>query len=39
MKGAYNDLAKSFKDDKDVGIGAIDCTIQENRSICGKYNV
>lgn len=39
MKDTYNNLGKFFKDDKEVGIGAVDCTAQENQALCQKYGV
>jgi len=39
MKGKYNDLGKFFKDDKDIGIGAVDCTLDDNKALCAKHGV
>lgn len=39
MKGSYTNLAKELKDNKDIGIGAVDCTANENQSMCQKYGV
>ncbi|CAD7958277.1 unnamed protein product [Amoebophrya sp. A120] len=39
MKQAWMDLGKELKDDKEIGIGAVDCDNEGNKPLCGKYGV
>jgi thiol-disulfide isomerase/thioredoxin len=39
LEPKYIQLARDLKNDKSIGIGAIDCDDASNRPICGKYGV
>ncbi|CAD7945336.1 unnamed protein product [Amoebophrya sp. A25] len=39
MKQAWSDLAKELADDKEIGIGGVDCDDAKNKGLCGKYGV
>jgi len=37
LEPKFQDLGKQLKNDKEIGIGAVDCDI--DRNVCGKYGV
>lgn len=39
MKPAWDQLAGSFKDSNTAVIADVDCTVDKNRDLCGKYGV
>merc|ERR1712038_450336 len=36
---AWSDLAKEFENNKDVSIDKIDCTAEDSKSVCSKFEV
>ena len=39
MKDAYQQLGQELKSDEKIGIGAVDCDAEVNKSLCGRYQV